>query len=180
MIKKGTGNFYFAFFPVNIPIKSLLTACSHGSIDVRLAVLPVPGFPFLLAGGEMGCTLTATTWGGHQVVLMRLAYAEPEEQTPAEEQQFFGSADKAVRRKDPKQKILRPERPRRYVWLLARLGGWKGYESKRHPGITALWTGLKHFKAAFKGWQIHRNVSTRWDAIRGGAFRVRQQDIFLG
>ncbi|MDP2414315.1 hypothetical protein [Daejeonella sp.] len=28
---------------------------------------------------------------------------------------------------------------KRYAWVLARLGGWKGYESKRTPGITTLW-----------------------------------------
>jgi hypothetical protein len=50
---------------------------------------------------------------------------------------------------------------KRYVWLIARLGGWKGYESKRKPGITTLWIGVKHFKIAMQGWNIHRNVSTR-------------------
>ena len=50
---------------------------------------------------------------------------------------------------------------KRYVWAIARLGGWKGYESKRHPGITTLWIGLKYFKAAKLGWDIHRIVSTR-------------------
>ena len=54
-----------------------------------------------------------------------------------------------------------PKDLKRYVWAIARLGGWKGYESKRHPGITTLWIGVKYFKAAMQGWMINRNVSTR-------------------
>jgi hypothetical protein len=41
------------------------------------------------------------------------------------------------------------------------MGGWKGYEWKRHPGITTIWIGYKYFKAAMQGWQINRDVSTR-------------------
>jgi Transposase DNA-binding/Transposase DDE domain len=103
-----------------------------------------------------------------KLFLMRLAYAEPEISLSAatcftEEEQAFlehqviyleGQTEK---QKNPyKRKDLK-----RYVWVIARLGGWKGYESKRHPGITTLWTGLKYFKAALQGWEISRNLSTR-------------------
>jgi hypothetical protein len=103
-----------------------------------------------------------------KLFLMRLAYAHPETELPAEscfnkeEQEFLEHqiADlegKTAKQKNPyKQKDLK-----RYVWAISRLGGWKGYESGRHPGITALSIGLKHFKAAFEGWRIHRDVSTR-------------------
>jgi len=50
---------------------------------------------------------------------------------------------------------------KRYVWAIARLGGWKGYEYNRHPGITTLWIGLRYFKAAFNGWLLYKDVSTR-------------------
>ena len=31
------------------------------------------------------------------------------------------------------------------TWVIARLGGWKGYASERKPGITTLWIGLEKF-----------------------------------
>jgi hypothetical protein len=40
---------------------------------------------------------------------------------------------------------------KRYVCLITRLGGWKGYESKRKPGITTLWIGIKNFKMGMQG-----------------------------
>ena len=103
-----------------------------------------------------------------KLFLMRLAYAEPEVELSAdtcfsdEEQEFLEHQithleGKTVKQQNPfKTKDLK-----RYVWAIARMGGWKGYESKRHPGITTLWIGLKKFKAAMQGWELFRNVSTR-------------------
>ena len=103
-----------------------------------------------------------------QLFLMRLASAEPEMELSADccftelEQEFMEHQIVALEGKTNKQKNPYKHKDlKRYVWGIARLGGWKGYESKRHPGITTLWTGLKLFKAAFAGWMIHRNVSTR-------------------
>lgn len=103
-----------------------------------------------------------------QLFLMRLAYAEPEVVLSADtcftgdEQDFLEHQLAQLEGKTEKQKNPYKEKDlKRYVWVIARLGGWKGYESKRHPGITTLWTGLTYFKAAFQGWTIHRNVSTR-------------------
>lgn len=103
-----------------------------------------------------------------KLFLMRLAYAQPETQLNAEccfsedEQEFLEHQITALEGKTEKQKNPHQTNDlKRYVWAIARLGGWKGYESKRHPGITTLWIGLQHFKAAFEGWQLHRNVSTR-------------------
>ncbi len=47
------------------------------------------------------------------------------------------------------------------TWVIARLGGWKGYASERKPGITTLWIGMKHFNNTFKGWTLARDVYTR-------------------
>lgn len=103
-----------------------------------------------------------------KLFLMRLAYAEPEVALSAdtcfteEEQEFLEHQIKRLEGKTEKQKNpYKTKDLKRYVWVIARLGGWKGYESKRHPGITTLWIGLKHFKASVEGWQIMRNVSTR-------------------
>ena len=103
-----------------------------------------------------------------KLFLMRLAYAEPEVALSAEtcfseyEQQFLEHQIAHLEGKTEKQKNpYKAQDLKRYVWAIARMGGWKGYESKRHPGITTLWIGLKYFKAAFNGWEIMRNVSTR-------------------
>lgn len=103
-----------------------------------------------------------------KLFLMRLAYAEPEVELSAatcfteEEQLFLEHQIKHLEGKTQKQKNpYKAKDLKRYVWAIARLGGWKGYESKRHPGITTLWTGLKYFKAALQGWEVMRNVSTR-------------------
>jgi len=103
-----------------------------------------------------------------KLFLMRLAYAEPETEIDAdscfteEEQEFMEHQITRLEGKTEKQKNpYKSKDLKRYVWVLARLGGWKGYESKRIPGITALWIGLKYFKAAKEGWDTFRNVSTR-------------------
>ncbi len=99
---------------------------------------------------------------------MRLAYAEPEINLSSdvcftnEEQEFLEHQIIRLEGKTEKQKNpYKSKDLKRHVWVIARLGGWKGYESNRHPGITTLWTGLKYFKAAWTGWEINRNVSTR-------------------
>lgn len=103
-----------------------------------------------------------------KLFLMRLAYAEPEVDLKAEvcfneeEQQFL--EHQIAQREGKTQKQKNPyisKDLKRYVWVIARMGGWKGYESNRHPGITTLWIGLKYFKAAFEGWISMKNVSTR-------------------
>jgi hypothetical protein len=103
-----------------------------------------------------------------KLFLMRLAYAEPEINISADrcfnenELLFLEHQISALEGRTQKQKNPHAGNDlKRYAWAIARLGGWKGYESKRHPGITTLWIGLKYFYAAFQGWEIHRNVSTR-------------------
>lgn len=103
-----------------------------------------------------------------KLFLMRLAYAEPEVEIEAStcfdeneleflEHQIISLEGKTAKQKNPyKEKDLK-----RFLWAITRMGGWKGYESKRHPGITTLWIGLKYFKATMNGWELHRNLSTR-------------------
>lgn len=40
------------------------------------------------------------------------------------------------------------------TWIIARLGGWSGYQSQRPPGITTLVRGLEQFESTFFGWQL--------------------------
>jgi len=62
------------------------------------------------------------------------------------------------------EKLKNPYRTkslRRATWVIARLGGWKGYKSERAPGITTLWIGLRRFNDLFEGWRLYEDVYTR-------------------
>ncbi|MBD1837562.1 hypothetical protein H6F78_16710 [Coleofasciculus sp. FACHB-64] len=39
-------------------------------------------------------------------------------------------------------------------WLIARLGGWSGYQSQRVPGIVTLFQGLRQIDSLFLGWSL--------------------------
>lgn len=47
------------------------------------------------------------------------------------------------------------------AWVIARLGGWKGYATERKPGITTLWIGLEKFYDTYEGWSMIKDVYTR-------------------
>jgi hypothetical protein len=46
-------------------------------------------------------------------------------------------------------------------WILARLGGWKGYASQRKPGSATLIKGLKKFYILYSGFTIQKDVGTQ-------------------
>lgn len=103
-----------------------------------------------------------------RLFLMRFAYSHPEHDVPAShcfnedeiaflERQICAQEGKTAKQKNPyTSKDLK-----RYVWSIARLGGWKGNESNRNPGITTLWIGIRLFSASYQGWLLHKDVSTR-------------------
>ena len=43
------------------------------------------------------------------------------------------------------------------TWIIARLGGWKGYSSQRPPGVIILHDGWVRFQNLFEGWTIRSN-----------------------
>src|SRR3970282_2071343 len=100
---------------------------------------------------------------------MQIAYSMPEEYGlesescfTEEEQECLEKVTITLEGKTEKQKNrYRPKSLKRHVWTIARLGGWKGYQSERPPGITTLWIGLQKFNAIKIGWLINKNVSTR-------------------
>lgn len=47
------------------------------------------------------------------------------------------------------------------VWVIARLGGWKGYASQRKPGATTLIKGLEKFYNYYEGFSLEKDVGTR-------------------
>ena len=47
------------------------------------------------------------------------------------------------------------------TWIIARLGGWKGYASQRPPGVITLHDGWVKFQNLFEGWTIAIDVYKR-------------------
>ncbi|GHV30699.1 hypothetical protein AGMMS4952_18100 [Spirochaetia bacterium] len=47
------------------------------------------------------------------------------------------------------------------AWIIARLGGWKGYSSQRPPGVITLHDGWLRFHHLFEGWVIAKDVYKR-------------------
>lgn len=90
---------------------------------------------------------------------MRIAYETPEDEgLPAsvcfteEEEGCLASLTNKLEGKTQKQKNLyKPNSLQSATWVIARLGGWKGYASERPPGITTLWIGLRKFYDTFSG-----------------------------
>ena len=45
------------------------------------------------------------------------------------------------------------------TWIIARLGGWKGYTSQRKPGPIVLQKGLAKFYHMYEGWLMYKKFS---------------------
>ena len=100
---------------------------------------------------------------------MRIAYEIPEEQgLPAgicfteSQSKCLDKQSERLEGKTEKQKNPYQKKSLQHAtWIIARLGGWKGYASERPPGITTLWIGLRRFCDIYKGWLLSEDVSTR-------------------
>jgi len=100
---------------------------------------------------------------------MSIAYATDEEEGIPETICFTNEQVKCLHAQSSKlegrtEKQKNPYRQgslRYATWIIARLGGWKGYASQRKPGITTLWIGMERFYNIFKGWALARDVYTR-------------------
>lgn len=46
-------------------------------------------------------------------------------------------------------------------WIIARLGGWKGYESQRPPGTITFKKGLERFEMAYLGFVVGKDMCKR-------------------
>jgi hypothetical protein len=45
------------------------------------------------------------------------------------------------------------------TWVIARMGGWKGYTSQRKPGPIVLQKGLAKFYNVYEGWLLYQNYN---------------------
>jgi hypothetical protein len=104
-----------------------------------------------------------------KIFQMKIAYETDEEgEMPASicfeetELECMEMQCKKLEGKTEKQKNPYKKGSLRYAtWIMARLGGWKGYATERRPGITTLWIGLEKFFDTFNGYMIGKDVSTR-------------------
>lgn len=104
-----------------------------------------------------------------KIFQMRIAYEVPEEEgLPAgicfTQQEVRCLQEQGDRLEGKTQKLKNPYSKKSLqnaTWVIARLGGWKGYNSERKPGMTTLWIGLKKFYDTYNGWMIAKDVSTR-------------------
>lgn len=66
---------------------------------------------------------------------------------------------KKVEGKTEKQKCHNKEGTLAWAaWPIARLGGWKGYDSESKPGIKTMAIGLKRFESVVIGWELFRDL----------------------
>lgn len=101
-----------------------------------------------------------------KLFLMQIAYAMPEEVVAPKscfsEEEIACMEQLMDQLEGRTEKLKNPYKPsdlKRYVWVIARLGGWKGYASERPPGVTTFWLGLQKLSSILKGWMLFRNVS---------------------
>ncbi|MDB5120284.1 MAG: Transposase for transposon Tn5, partial [Sphingobacteriales bacterium] len=96
-----------------------------------------------------------------RIFQMNLAYNQPEGGQPIEE--VFNNEEihcmqlinKKLQGKTIKsQNLHNSEKLNWATWIIARLGGWKGYESQGKPGIIVLKRGLDKFNAIYYGWRL--------------------------
>lgn len=102
-----------------------------------------------------------------RILQMMLAYEDDHEQPidevfDKEEQQCLQMINKKVEGETEKLKnTCKPNTLKWATWIIARLGGWKGYtsSSQRKPGPIVLQKGLAKFYHMYEGWQIYQKFS---------------------
>lgn len=99
---------------------------------------------------------------------MNIAYNEPEggqdirEVYDENEIKCLEIINQKIQGKTAKQKNNNnPSKLKWATWIIARIGGWKGYQSQGTPGIIILKRGLDKFYDIYYGWQLARDVGTR-------------------
>jgi hypothetical protein len=98
-----------------------------------------------------------------RILQMMLAYEDENEQMIDEvfteqEQQCLQMINEQVQGNT--EKLKNPSRPKTLkwaTWIIARLGGWKGYTSSRKPGPIVFQKGLVKFYHMYEGWLLFKN-----------------------
>ena len=106
-----------------------------------------------------------------RILQMMLAYEDDNEQPidevfDKEQQQCLSVINEKMQGQTDKLKNpSKPDTLKWATWIIARLGGWKGYSSQRKPGPVVLQKGLAKFYHVFEGWSMYqkfqKDVSTQ-------------------
>ena len=100
-----------------------------------------------------------------RILQMMLAYQDDNEQCVNEvfnqqEQQCLQMISKRLEGETEKQKNPYKVSTLKWAtWIIARMGGWKGYTSQRKPGPIVLQKGLAKFYNVYEGWQLFRDYN---------------------
>ncbi|OGT58238.1 MAG: hypothetical protein A3F43_00660 [Gammaproteobacteria bacterium RIFCSPHIGHO2_12_FULL_42_10] len=71
------------------------------------------------------------------------------------EKKLLSKLQKTLEGKTEKQKNPYPEGMLSWAaWIIARLGGWKGYKSESPPGPITMYDGLKRYQSIYEGWTL--------------------------
>jgi hypothetical protein len=103
-----------------------------------------------------------------RIFQMNLAYSEPEGGQPIEEVftqdeiECLKIINEKIQGNTIKQQNKNnPANLKWATWIIARIGGWKGYDSQGPPGIILLKRGMDKFTSIYYGWNLGRDVYTR-------------------
>ena len=100
-----------------------------------------------------------------RILQMMLAYEDDHEQPidevfDKEQQQCLQIMNEQL--EGETDKLKNPSTPKTLkwaTWIIARLGGWKGYTSQRRPGPIVLQKGLAKFYHIYEGWLMYKNFT---------------------
>jgi hypothetical protein len=98
-----------------------------------------------------------------RILQMMLAYEIDNEQSidevfTTEEQQCLKMINEQVQGKTEKLKNPSKQNTLKWAaWIIARLGGWKGYNKSRKPGPIVFQKGLVKFYHMYEGWLLFKN-----------------------
>jgi len=103
-----------------------------------------------------------------KILQMNIAYSQPEGGQPID-QVFDAEQIEVLHKLDRKlqgnTKKLRnnfdPKTTKWATWIIARLGGWKGYDSQGPPGVIVLKKGLERLGFIIEGIRLEKDVYTR-------------------
>jgi len=71
------------------------------------------------------------------------------------EQKLLVKLQKTLEGKTKKQKNPHPPGMLSWgAWIIARLGGWKGYQSESPPGPITMYDGWKRYQSIYEGWAL--------------------------
>ena len=103
---------------------------------------------------------------GASIKVMQMLLASKWESTQRLEDVFTGSEIDCLKKiakdyegKTAKQaNVNKPGSLMWAVWIIARMGGWKGYASQRAPGPITFFKGLQAFYLIHEGWSLARDI----------------------